>query len=144
MRYVHLLYSLMVFALCSNVVAAIKTYETIDNSGLNKQERIEYIDKYLVDLAANLKNMEGKVDENSKKLKSLDEIVKVLKDAETKKLDPPAEKKSASKEMSEADKLKADILALKNQDIEKLKVDLEELKETVKAIQATIRSGLEK
>ncbi|MDD4974813.1 MAG: hypothetical protein PHY93_10710 [Bacteriovorax sp.] len=130
----------------SAAMAEIKPYQSIDNAGLNKQERIEVIDKYLVDLAASLKNMENKLDDNAKKLKSLEEIVKVIKEAEEKKAEVKlGEKKTtpalASRDLSETEKLKADILTLKNQDIEKMKVDFQELKDTVNALQATIRSG---
>lgn len=130
-----------------SAMAEIKPYQTIDNSGLNKQERIEVIDKYLVDLASSLKNMESKLDENSKKLKSLEEVVKVIKENELKKVEPQlGEKKTtpavASKDLSETEKLKADILTLKNKDIEKMKIDFEELKDTVRALQATVKSQL--
>ena len=105
-----------------NLKAEIKPYQSIDNSGLNKQERIEVIDKYLVDLVASLKSMENKLDENSKKVKSLEEVVKALKNAELIKPAPPvSEKKNSSVvaavDLKEVEKLKADLLTLKNQDI---------------------------
>jgi prefoldin subunit 5 len=131
------------------VMAEIKPYQSIDNAGLNKQERIEVIDKYLVDLAASLKNMESKLDDNAKKLKSLENVVKVIKEAQDKKVEEKlGEKKTtppgASKDLNEMEKLKADILSLKNQDIEKIKVDFQELKDTVSALQATVRSTQQK
>ena len=146
MKNLTIIFGILAFALCNNLLAQIKPYQTIDNAGLNKQERIEVIDKYLVDLASSLQNMQNKLDENSKKLKSLEDTVKFIKEAELKKVEPQlGEKKitpiAASKDLNETEKLKADILALKNQDIEKIKIDFQDLKDTVKAIQATIRSG---
>ena len=87
--------------------------------------------------------MESKLAENSKKIQALDEVVKSIKVVEAKQADKElGEKKSASlpKDLSELDKIKADIISLKNNDIEKLKVNYQELIDTVKAIQATIKS----
>jgi TolA-binding protein len=140
------LISILMLTVSSPAMAEIKSYQSIDNAGLNKKERIEVIDKYLVDLATSLKNMESKLDENSKKLKSLEDVVKALKEAELKKVEPKLGEKKitppvASKDLSETEKLKADILTLKNQDIEKMKIDFQELKDTVNALQETIRSS---
>jgi len=131
----------------TNARAEIKPYQSIDNAGLNKQERIEVIDKYLVDLVVSLKNMDSKLEENSKKLKSLEEVVKALKDADQKKADALVGQKKttpplASNNLNEVEKLKADILTLKNQDIEKMKVDFSELKDTVQALQASFKTLL--
>lgn len=125
----------------TSLMAEIKTYESTDNSGLNKQERIETVEKYLVDLSAALRSMENKLDDNAKKLKSLDDVVKAIKVEEDKKIGQKlGEKKEvSSKDLSELDKIKADVLSMKNQDIEKLKTNFDELSYTVKALQATIR-----
>lgn len=137
--------SLFSFVLCTRSMATISIYETTDNSGLNKQERIETMDKYLVELSASLKKMENKLEENSNKLKSLEDIVKIIKENQNKLVETSlGEKKvtpkTATKEISEIDKLKADILYLKNKDIEKIKMDFQELQETVKIIQDKIRT----
>lgn len=124
------------------LIAEIKPYQSIDNAGLNKQERIEVIDKYMVDLVSSLKNMENKLDENSKKIKSLEDSFKSMKAAEIKKAEVVlGEKKTPlPKDLSEMEKIKADILAMKNQDIEKLKINVDELSDTVKALQATMKT----
>lgn len=124
------------------LIAEIKPYQSIDNTGLNKQERIEVIDKYMVDLVSSLKNMENKLDENSKKIKSLEDSFKSMKAAEIKKAEVVlGEKKTPlPKDLSEMEKIKADILAMKNQDIEKLKINVDELSDTVKALQATMKT----
>lgn len=137
--------SLFIFTILvsSNCLKAeVQAYESTDNAGLNKRERIDSVEKYLSDLAASLKKMEAKLDENATKVKSIEEVLKAMKDAEAKKMAPKlGEQKVADpKDKTEMDKIKADILAMKNQDIEKLKINLEELSDTVKVIQATIRN----
>lgn len=142
------MFSLVILLSASSfAIAEIKPYQSIDNAGLNKQERIEVIDKYLVDLAASLKNMESKLDDNARKLKSLEDVVKGLKGDEEKKVTHElGEKKRppvlASRDLNETEKLKADILVIKNQDIEKIKIDFQELKDTVRALQATVKEQL--
>ena len=125
----------------------VQTYESGENVGLNKQERLEHVDTFLSTQNSSLKNMEKKLDDNAKKIKDLESIIKALKEHQA-KTDKALEDKigekanptsSASKELPEAEKLKADILSLKNKDIEKLKNDLSDLSDTVKAIQATLK-----
>ena len=134
--------SLILVTLRSNVKAEIQNYEATENTGKNKLERIDVLDSYMVNLTTSLKNMESKLDENSKKLKSLENIVNTLKAADTKKAEASLgeRKTSNSKDLSEVEKLKADISILKNQDIEKLKANFEELNDTVKILKASIQS----
>jgi predicted nucleic acid-binding Zn-ribbon protein len=147
MRNFYILIGPILWALSLSVSAEVLPYESIDNTGLNKQERIETIDKYLVTLVASIKKMESKLDENSKKLKSLDDIIKGIKETEQKNTESQlGEKKTtpllATKDTNEIEKLKADILSLKNQDIERIKIDFQELRDTVKALQATIKDQM--
>ena len=117
----------------------VPLYETTDNTGLNKKEQIETIDKYLVELVASLKKMDIRLDENSKKLKTLEEVVSTLKSDLLKKTEPPVDDKkiAKTKELSELDKIKADILILKNVDIEKIKINIEVLSNSVRMLEAT-------
>lgn len=140
-RLVLFIMTVFIFATHSTVYAQVTAYESTENAGLNKKERIDAVEKYLADLAASLKKMEAKLDENSQKMKSLEDVVKAIKEAEAKKVEPKLGEQKApnSKEKSEMDKLKADILAIKNQDIEKLKMNFEELSDTVRMMQATMR-----
>lgn len=146
-----IIFSTIVFLSCVSVQAEVKIYESTDNTGRNKQERIESVEEYLIDLSKSLKVMEANLAENSKKLGAIDSILKVMatdKAAEDKLLSAKlGEKKKASdvdrKDMNEIEKLKADILVLKNEDIEKLKVDFREINETLKALQNTVRGQLE-
>lgn len=144
----------IMLSLSINAVADIKVYQSTDNTGLNKQERIESVENYLIDLSKSLRAMEAKLDENAKKMGAIDSVVKAMaaqKAAEDKLvLQKLGEKKSASpattvapEEMNDLEKLKADILILKNDDIEKLKGDFQELNDTVRALQATIKDQLE-
>lgn len=141
-----ILYLLVFFS--SKIFAEVKPYVTTVNSGQNKLERIDSVDKYLSELSMSLKSMEDKLDENSRKLKTLEEVMKSFKDAkvaEAQKIvsQQVVEKKVAPpKDLAELEKLKADILVLKNEDIEKLKADFSDLNETVKALQATLRDQI--
>lgn len=125
----------------------IPTYEATDNAGLNKRERIDSVEKYVIDLSSSLRSMESKLDENAKKIKALDDTVKGIKEELTKKeaaklgeqKAPQKESKEVKEIYQELDKLKSDILSMKNQDIEKLKINFEELSETVRMLQATSR-----
>lgn len=135
--------SSITLALSTNAVGEVKVYQSTDNTGLNKQERIEAVEGYLVELSKSLKAMEAKLDENAKKLSGIDNVVKAMTEADKQtalKLAAPklGEQKVDPKNVTEVEKLKADILVLKNEDIEKLKVQFGDLNETVKAIQATI------
>jgi hypothetical protein len=142
---------LIALSLCSltSAHAEIKTYHLTENDGLNKKERIDNVENYLIDLSNSLHSMESKLDENAKKIKLLDEAMKNIRIAEAKnvELNSDAGKKLSSRlgeskaDGAEMDKLKADILSLKNQDIEKLKVNLQELSDTVKAIQETLKEN---
>lgn len=144
-------------SLSTNAIAEIKVYQSTDNTGLNKQERIEAVEGYLVDISKSLKTMESKLDENTKKMGILDSLIKSMgaqKAADEKLILEKASEKKEEPKAAEAvvidlgvlkdiEKLKIDVLALKNDDIEKLKINFQELNDTVKAIQATIKSQLE-
>lgn len=138
------LFSFMFLVLSTRAMAEVSGYESTDNAGLNKQERIDNIEKYLSNLSASLKKMEAKLDENAQKFKSLDDVVKAMKaerEAAAQKIAGQlGEKKTVGvKDGAELEKMKADILVLKNDEIEKLKTQFSDLNETVKALQATVR-----
>lgn len=166
-----LILSFFCFGPCASH-AEIKSYESTDNTGQNKKERIDSVESYLTNLSNSLQKMETKLDENAKKIQALDQTMKSVQDkmakkeaeeklasvakASAKKGEEKGGEKSAEASSekeeekmdakvgertakSEIDKLKADMMALKNQDMEKLKASLEELSDTVKAIQATLK-----
>jgi flagellar motility protein MotE (MotC chaperone) len=138
--------------LCSGALAEIKSYQSMDNSGLNKKERIESVELYLSELSSTLKSMEAKLLENSSKMKEFENTIKVLATKNSSEASVEQQKNSDknrprptgdSADKNELEKLKADILSLKNNDIEKLKMDYQDLNETVKVLQATVREQLE-
>jgi TolA-binding protein len=139
---------LIALFLSNSAQAEVKSYEITENTGLNKLERIDTMDKYLVELSNSIKIMETKLNENSEKIKSLEGVIKIQKEEQLKKqnekiiTEVSKSSPTSSKDLSELEKLKADFIILKNTDIEKLKVDFQDQKETINIIQATLRSQL--
>lgn len=131
----------------SGAQAEMPVYKSTENEGLNKNERIDTVESYLAKMAKSLNGLEEKLNENSNKLKELDKVIKAIKDEQAKKVDsklgevkqPTPENPTGKPEPSELEKLKADVLAMKNQDIEKLRSSLDELSDTVKAIQTKLK-----
>lgn len=131
---------LFIFLLSSKVDAQIKIYEDTDNTGVNKLERISIIEKYLIGLSQSLKSMEAKLEANTLRLKTMEDNINSIKDKDLKsimaQLSEKSEVKEApSKDASELEKIKADILAMKNEDIEKIKLDLQSLSSALKQLQ---------
>jgi chromosome segregation ATPase len=121
----------------TQVGAEIKVYQDTDNTGTSKFERIGIIEKYLINLSETLKSMEEKVEANSQKLKKLEENISTLKEKDLKLLTSRIDevalvKKKESKESEEIEKLKSDIVTMKNDDIEKMKTDLQALRSSLK------------
>ncbi len=139
MKILVILISVFTLTLSANSFGGIQVFQTTDNTGLNKQERLDAIDKYLVGLSASIKNMEARLDENTKKIHEFDEVAKLIKGVDIKQASEKNQG-SSGKDLNEIDKIKNDILSLKNNDIEKIKINVQELTETIKAIQATIKS----
>ncbi len=140
-----LLISFLLFLLLVLSLSEIPPYHSTENVGQNKKERIDSVEKYLIDLSQSLREMDTKIDENAKKVKGLEESVKdTLK--ELRSLTDKKEQasiddkktlvsKEARVDKSEMDKIREDILFLKNKDIEKLKIDFDELRELVKRLE---------
>lgn len=123
--------------------AEIQIYQDTDNTGQNKLERIGVIEKYLIDLSNSVKKMDEKLDENAKKIKTLEADFKEIKNNDLKKLQTLlGEKKEEGGEDGELKKIKADILAIKNDDIEKLKSEVMGLNNIIKSIQGIMQSQL--
>ncbi|AUN98195.1 hypothetical protein C0V70_08770 [Bacteriovorax stolpii] len=141
----------LTMALTTSTFAEIKTYQSTDNTGLNKKEQIDNLERYLMELSGSLKNMEAKLDANAIKIKTLEDIVKAIREQDIKKIqDQLGEKKTDSPAaaqaapgptMQEMDKLKADILTLKNEDIEKVQSDIRNLNSSVEYIQKMLKIG---
>lgn len=147
MRKVFVLTSYLLMApFCLPASAEILAYESTDNTGINKKEQIDVIEKYLTNLSSTLKTMESKLDGNALKIKSLEEVVKVLKEQDLKKIqDQIGEKKAeaptpaATPNSEELEKIKADILAIKNEDIEKVQIEVRSLRSSLEQIQEILK-----
>ena len=114
----------MTLAVSQLCYAEIKVYQSTDNTGINKKEQIEVVETYLKGLSVQLQIMESKIDESAKKLKTLEASIYSIKEIDLKKLQDQIvpqkdeDKTSVQKENDEEmDKLKADILKIKNDDI---------------------------
>jgi DNA repair exonuclease SbcCD ATPase subunit len=125
-------FALLLSPLCN---AQIEPYKSTDNTGINKLERIGVIETYLSNLSSALKNMESKIEANTLKLTSLENSLK-NKDEDIKKIQGQlGEKKPVGPEMAELEKLKADMLAIKNEDIEKIRIQVQGLNYSVQSMQ---------
>lgn len=118
-------------------LAAVKEYKETDNEGLYKDERWATIEKHIIELTNAFNKLETKVEENSKALKGLEEKVKSVKTTETVKPDIVAEAKApAGKKIEdELKKINADILTIKDKDLERMKEDIRQLFISTKILQ---------
>ena len=139
---------LMFFCTVSLALAepAVDSYNSTDNIGLTKKQRIDSVETYLAKMASDINEMEKKFNEAQDKIKAMQKELDVLSDfkkaIDAKKKeeedalkeaeDPKNKEKAKAKEKTELEKLKEDILALKNKDIEKLKMEMEYLREDMK------------
>jgi peptidoglycan hydrolase CwlO-like protein len=129
------LFFLIIF--CSNIVfAETEIFKETDNTGLNKKERIDGIEKYLTDLSASIKHLENKFDENTKKLKSIEEVINKLNISSNKKLGEEISDQDSNPELT---KLKKELDGIKSKDIEKLKLDITGLNESIKSIEKVLK-----
>lgn len=146
-----LFFSIAISQLC---YAEIKVYQSTDNTGINKKEQIDGIEKYLAELGNQLRKMEEKIDASSLKLKSMESAIAVIKEVDLKKIheqlvikNDPAKKATGKTseetvevaDKDELEKLKADILAIKNNDIEQIRLDINGLKFSIKKIESILK-----
>ena len=124
----------------------VDPYTSTDNVGLTKKQRIDSVETYLSKMASDINEIDKKFSEAQDKIKSmqkdLDALLEFKKMIEAKKKeeeeaqkeanDPKNKDKAKPKDKTELEKLKEDILALKNKDIEKLKMEMEYLREDMK------------
>lgn len=131
-------YALFLSNLCN---AEIQTYQSTDNTGINKLERIGVIETYLARLSGTLKIMETKLDASVVKIETMDSLIKSLKEENTKLKAELAEKNSEKNvDPKEVEKLKADILSIKNEDIEKIRIQVQGLNYSVQSVQGLLES----
>jgi len=135
--------------------AQISGYKSTDNEGLNKKERIDSIEKYLSDLSGKLKDIETKVESDSKTISSLEKYLSNLSNDLKKnqedlqsvmsKLTPKKimgarssaalQVESLNEESSDLDKIKLELASMKNQDLEKLKMEITKIKDKIQEIE---------
>lgn len=124
-------------------------FEESDNKGLNKAERLGLIEKHLVDLTREVKDLESKNAENTKTIKELDAIVKKYKEQEQKVNAETEASSAAQKNISdnikineELKKLKEDVMSLKNQDIDQMQELINALRFRLDSIEKTLKIPL--
>lgn len=111
------------------IMAAVKEYHLTENEGLYKPERFDSIERHLIELTSAFNKLEEKVEANSKMIKMLEEKGRTVKVSESLKTElVPEEGKSSIKKLEEElKKVNADLLVIKDKDIEKMKEDIRQL-----------------
>ena len=125
------------FLISVTTQAAVKEYHETENEGLYKDERWSTLEKHLIELTNAFNKLESKVEENSKAIKGLEEKAKTVKVSETATPEvATGPKANGSKKVEdELKKLNADILVIKDKDIERMKEDIRQLFISVKILQ---------
>ena len=134
-----LLFFIFIFNSNALLGAEIPLYKTTDNTGLNKLERIDVIEKYLINISGTLQKIESSVNANVEKIGSLEKLISQIKESDIKSLEKKlSEKLDNSKNLDRDDlsKLQADLTILKNEDIELIKMQLQGLKSSVQLLQS--------
>ena len=126
-----------------------ETFEESENKGLNKAERLSLIEKHLVNLTREMKDLESKNTENSKTIKELDAVIKKYKEQEQKMIVENEASSAAQKNSSdnlkineELKKLKEDVMSLKNQDIDQMQELINALRFRLDSIEKMLKIPL--
>ena len=132
---------IFVFIFSSNALlgAEIPLYKTTDNTGLNKLERIDVIEKYLINISGTLQKIESSVEGNVQKISSLEKAFLEMKENDIKNKEKIIKEKVAvtkTPEMDELNKLQADLTTLKNEDIESIRMQIQGLKSSIQLLQS--------
>jgi hypothetical protein len=133
----------LMMASSSLCFAEVEIYKSTYNTGINKLEQITAIETYLTKLSSMVNSMEEKLDANSVKLTTLENMLKSFKEVDLKKVqDQLGEQraKAATPEMAELQKLKADVTAIKNEDIEKIRIQIQGLNSTIQSMQLILNT----
>ena len=131
----------LIFIFTSNALLSteIPLYKTTDNTGLNKLERIDVIEKYLINISGTLQKIESSVNANVEKIGSLEKLISQIKESDIKDLEKKLSEKldnSKSLDRDDLSKLQADLTILKNEDIELIRMQLQGLKSSVQLLQS--------
>lgn len=137
---------LIFMILGSNTWAEVSVYEDTVNKGMSKGERFEVIEKYMSDFSKTMKDIETKVDDGQKKLKSLIDSInqinsKIAKLEEKKVEEKKTDEKTDPKKLAEdIEKIKTDFDDLKKNELGKMTKEMESLTGVVKSIQLIMKS----
>ena len=134
-----LLFFIFIFNSNALLGAEIPLYKTTDNTGLNKLERIDVIEKYLINISGTLQKIESSVNANVEKIGSLEKLISQIKESDIKDLEKKLSEKldnSKSLDRDDLSKLQADLTILKNEDIELIRMQLQGLKSSVQLLQS--------
>ena len=137
-----LLFFIFIFNSNALLGAEIPLYKTTDNTGLNKLERIDVIEKYLINISGTLQKIESSVNANVEKIGSLEKLISQIKESDIKDLEKKLSEKldnSKSLDRDDLSKLQADLTILKNEDIEFIRMQLQGLKSSVQVLQSEIK-----
>lgn len=110
------------------LLADVDVFKSQDNTGLNKLERIDGMEKALVKYSAAIKNLEGTIEEQRKLIDELQKTVKILKDNDDKRVRAALGERATDVQsaVGEIEKLKADF-----KEIENMKKEIERMKEAI-------------
>lgn len=128
-----------------SIASEIKAYTVTENQGLNKFERIGVVENYLVSLSQTLQKFESKLDRQDERIKGLEskiETLTKLKTEETATTRKGVEKTAGNLE-SEIEMLKADILSLKNKDIDPLKNDVSDMSKILRNVERLLNQKVD-
>lgn len=140
-------------ALTQPCYAEIKIYQTTDNTGINKKEQIEVIEAYLKDLSGMLKTIEARVEADSQRIKTMEANISAIREQDIKKLqeqvtkvstvakDPANETAQQKANAEEMEKIKIDILTMKNNDIEPLREDIGMIRASLRNLQSAVKGS---
>lgn len=112
----------------ASLLADVEVFKSQDNTGLNKLERIDGMEKSLVQYSAAIKNLESTVEEQRKLITELQKTVKILKDNDDKRVRAALGERATDVQsaVGEIEKLKADF-----KEVENLKKEIERMKEAI-------------
>ncbi len=121
---------------CS-VFSEVNTYSETSNDGISKHERLEGVEKHLIKITAAILGLEAKFDENAKKVKTLEDMIKNINQSLGKEKLGEVKNEEASIDLK---KMRTDLDAIKSKDIEKMKNEIQGLVDTIKSIQLIMKS----
>lgn len=128
-----------------SIASEIKEYTITENKGLNKFERIGVVENYLASLSQTLQKFESKLDRQDERIKGLESKIEAL--TKTKTEETPITRrggeKTATNLESEIEMLKADILSLKNKDIDPLKNDVSDMNKILRNVERILNSKVD-